>query len=79
MANQVNPDQRMVLTLAALQEVLNYISTRPYAEVFNVVETLKQSRTLDSVIAEATAASRTTNPPITVTPISEEAPKANEA
>lgn len=70
MANQVNPDQRMVLTLGALQEVLNYISTRPYAEVFNVVETLKQSRTLDSVLQEI-AGNKT--PDQEVTPVQKEA------
>lgn len=64
MPNQADPNQRMVLTLGALQEVLNYISTRPYSEVFNVVETLKQSRTLDSLIAEDLANKQKANTPV---------------
>lgn len=68
-----NPDQKMVLTLADLQEVLNYISTRPYAEVFKVVEVLKKSRTLDSILRETS--SDTPTPKV----VTEETPVAQEA
>lgn len=50
--SEARADQKVVLTLQDLQEVLNYISTRPYAEVFKVVEVLKKSRTLESVLVE---------------------------
>jgi len=56
MSNQVNPEQKIVLSLGDLQEVLNYVSTRPYSEVFKVVEVLKRAKTLESVNAEAAAA-----------------------
>ena len=55
MSNQVSPEQKVVLTLKDLQEVLNYISSRPFSEVFNIVETLKKARTFESVVAEQTA------------------------
>lgn len=47
-----SPDQKVVLTLADLQEVLNYVSTRPYAEVFKVVEALKKARTFEAVVKD---------------------------
>lgn len=68
-----NPDQKMVLTLADLQEVLNYISTRPYAEVFKVVEVLKKSRTLDSILRETSSDTPTPKAVTEETPVAQEA------
>lgn len=50
-----NPEQKLVLTLKDLQVVLNYLGTRPYAEVLGVIETLKNARTIESVLAQQTA------------------------
>lgn len=52
MSNQPNPEQKVVLTLADLQVVLNYLAARPYSEVFTVIETVKKARTLETVVAE---------------------------
>lgn len=71
--SNVNPEQKLVLTLADLQEVLNYLSTRPYSEVFKVVEVLKKSRTLESVLTEMAG------PVPAAREVSEEAPVVNEA
>jgi len=50
-----NLDQKVVLTLGDLQEMLNYVSSRPYAEVFKVVEVLKKAKTLEAVLKEMVA------------------------
>lgn len=83
MSNQVNPQQKIVMTLGDLQEVLNYVSTRPYAEVFKVVDILRTAKTLEAVNAEeaiskAAAAAQATlqaapEPAIEETPATKEA------
>ena len=75
--SDVKPEQKVVLTLQDLQEVLNYISTRPYAEVFKVVEVLKKSRTLEAVLADAQTPTQAA--PTAVREVTEEAPTAQEA
>lgn len=63
-----NPEQKLVLTLKDVQEVLNYLSTRPYAEVFQVIETVKKARTLETVVQEQNrdAVVKANNPPVEV-------------
>lgn len=68
-----NPTQKIVMTLEDIQAVLNYLSTRPYSEVFQVVEVLKRSRTYEVVAAEEAAKTATTLADTTTT----EAPQAS--
>ncbi len=80
MSNQVNPQQKIVLTLGDLQEVLNYVSTRPYAEVFRVVDILRTAKTLEVVNAEE-AASKAAQATLQAAPepTAEETPVTKEA
>jgi len=55
MSEQANANQKVVLSLGDLQQILNYLGTRPYSEVFNVIETVKKARSLESVVAEQEA------------------------
>jgi hypothetical protein len=70
-----NANQKLVLTLQDLQVLLNYLSSRPYSEVFQVIEVVKKARTLDSVLAEE--ASEDVPTPKDVTP--EKAPEQQGA
>jgi phosphoketolase len=54
-SNGTKVEQKVVLTLADLQKVLNYVASRPYHEVFQVIETLKAAKTFDAVYQEAKA------------------------
>lgn len=56
-----NPEQKVVLTLGDLQVVLNYLSIKPYAEVLNIVETIKKARTFESVTQELALAEKVAN------------------
>lgn len=72
MSEQVQPqadqNQKVVLTLGALQEMLNYFSQRPYAEVFKIIDTLKTAQTFESVVQQAM---QTANPVQETTPVQE--------